>query len=235
MRTSNDILDQLKTPGTYSLIQQALRGDFTLPAAILDGYAELEKHLDEHTDHRGEFESNTADKEAQRMCDALMRVPAWGGANSILTEHLQPALEDLIAHFKDDMAACGKFIHQPSPSVDMLNAPEDVRLGYLHASNAQTQYGSLRAAWQTLRRWDSHHCHDPLGVRSPLAEVANLPDLFADWELASNGRTPWPWTSNAFHVRLAWLLDNDAQVWLPTTQEHNTAWSRYNPQAKVAA
>ncbi|MFD7786518.1 hypothetical protein ACFV4Q_26055 [Streptomyces nojiriensis] len=223
-------LDTLKQHGDHQLVTAARAGVHTLPQQILDDYTALEAHLDAHTDSRGNLAPGAA-KEADRLTDAIMRAKAWGNAPQILVDHVQPAL----ARFLDDLAAdlktAGRHAVQPGATIDMLDEPDHVRAAILRLHSAYPTYGHLRASWRVLR--SDGDTVDPLGLTSPLAEVANLPDLVPDWEPAHHGRTPWPWHTTVFHVRMGWLLDRGARLWLPTAAQQTEAWHKAHPEARV--
>ncbi|MGW5272749.1 hypothetical protein ACWEQP_09220 [Streptomyces sp. NPDC004044] len=233
--TMDQITRTLHETGVTALVGNARLGHHTLPDGMVDDYTQLEEYIAEHTDRWGGTSDPKVLRAAQAMADKASGYIAWGASTTTITEHLQPAMARLLDDVQADIQAAGRHALAVAPTVDMLTEPDEVRAAIVRLSSLHPRYGALRVSWEFLRQRDASNTIDPLGLRSPLAEVANLPDVFSDWEKAAHGRAPWPWTSSHLGVKLGWLLDNGGQVWLPTTAEQNAAWKRYNPQVKAAA
>lgn len=234
MKTT-DITSTLHESGITTLVGNVRFGYHTLPDGMVDDYTELEEYIAEHTDKWGSTDQVDVMRTAQKMADKVSGYVAYGGATAVLVEHLQPSMERLLKDVRADIKAAGRHAFATGATMDMLTEPDDVRAAIVRLSNLHPRYSALRRSWEILRRPRSDDTIDPLGLNSPLAEVANLPDIFSDWEKATHGRAPWPWHATTISVKLAWLLDNGGEVWLPTAIEQNNVWKRYNPQAKVAA
>lgn len=217
-------LDQLKASGVVGIITGAREGVHTLPQQILDDYADIEKIAAQHADKWGRVSDKAAARTLDQLGDRIGAALAYGNRDQVIREHLAPALDELLDEFRATAAAAGNFAHHDGPTLDMLTAPEAARHAYVRLHETYPKYGRLRASWQTLHRGD---VDDPLGDRSPLAEIENIDTVVPDWHAAYYHRTPWPWPSQVFHVRLAWLLDHGAHIWLPTPDQHNQAWRRH--------
>lgn len=229
----NDFTQQLHDSGTTALVGNARFGYHSLPQAMLDDYAAAEKHIAEHTDSRGRIILDQAQRDhAEDLANRAMSHIAYGNGQAIITDYLQPALASLLDQVRADRATAGRYSSEQAASIDMLTENDDVRAAIVRLHGITPHYGALRVSWEILRRRDSIKTTDPLDTRSPLGEVANMPDLYADWEKAHHGRTAWPWSSTALHIKLGWLLDNGGHIWLPTADEQTQAWSRYQPQAR---
>lgn len=226
-------LEDLKATGITHLVNAARRGDHTIPQQMVDDYTQLEQLAADHTDRWGKVTDLKAIQAADKLADSLGRATAYGAATTLLVEYVQPALVDFLDQVRADLKAAGRHAAQPGATIDMLSESDDVRAAILRLNASHPKYGALRSSWQHLRRGSS--TIDPLGLTSPLGEVSNLGDLVPDWEAAHYGRTPWPWYSTVFHIRMHWLLGNGAHVWLPTAAEQDAAWKRHHPEAKVAA
>ncbi|MGW6141599.1 hypothetical protein [Streptomyces sp. NPDC055140] len=228
-----DLLADVKHHGITSLITSARNGLHSLPDGMDDDYTQLAALVAEAVNHRGIVVDNKAKAEAEKLSDKLMAYKAWGNGPVFITEHLKPALDAFLDELRADIKTAGRFAAQPAATIDMLDQPEDVRSAILRLHACYPKYGALRASWANIRR--DGDTVDPLGPNSPLAEVANLPDLAPDWQAAYFGRAPWPWPSTVPHVRLGWLLANGGQLWLPTAAEQDATWRRYDPNAAKAA
>ncbi|MCX5114377.1 hypothetical protein OOK13_39150 [Streptomyces sp. NBC_00378] len=226
-------LENLKTHGATGLIEAARRGDITLPQQMTDDYTGLEQLADEHADRWGRVDDPKVNKAADELAGRIGAAMAYGNATALIIEHVQPALAKFLDDLRADLKAAGRHATQAGATLDMLEEPEEVRVAILRLNVAFPKYAAIRTCWESLRRGAG--TSDPLGLVSPLAEVANLPDLVPDWQSAYYGRAPWPWHSTAFHIRMGWLLANGAQVWVPTAAEQDAAWKRYAPQVKAAA
>lgn len=216
-------LDQLKTDGITGLITGAREGVHTLPDQILDDYAEVEAIAAEHVDRWGRVNDDNAARNIDQLVGKIGAALAYGCRDQVIREHLQPALDVLLDTFRKDIAAAGNLAHQPGPTLDMLTAPDKTRAAYVRLHDTNPRYGRLRSSWRTLHRGV---VADPLGATSPLAEIENIDHVVPDWRTA-HPRAAWPWPANVFHIRLAWLLDHDAHMWLPTPDQHDHAWRRH--------
>lgn len=225
------ITEMLHNSGTTALVGNARFGYHTLPDGMVDDYTEYEQLVADNTDRWNNTDDPKVVKTAQALADKLATYTAWGNGGAVLVEHVQPALTRLLKDVAADRQAAGRHALAVAPTIDMLDEPDDVRAAIVRLTHLHPRYGALRASW-TILRSRGNDSTDPLGLASPLAEVANLPDLFSDWEKAHHGRAPWPWNAAHLGVKLAWLIDNGGRIWLPTAAEQNEVWTRYNPQVK---
>lgn len=230
-------LEVLHNTGVTALVANANRRVHTLPDGMVEEYADLEQLVTEHTDRWGRVQLDDDQRRAlDRRMTTLANTISYGSADQVITDHLQPALAAFLDQVHADLTTAGRHALNPAVTVDMLDEPDDVRAAIVRLHSITPTYGALRTSWEICRnRSTSIQNADPLGIRSPLAEVANLPDLFADWEPAHHGRTPWPWATQVLHVKVGWLVANGARIWLPTTAEQNAAWHRYHRPATTAA
>ncbi|MFF4566189.1 hypothetical protein [Streptomyces sp. NPDC001435] len=228
-----EAIQHLQDSGTASLVGAARAGYHTLPDGMADEYTAIEQLLNEHTDRWGRPDLNPAQlRQVTGRADRLMGSVMYGGAEQILTEHVQPALDALLDQVRADRATVGRYANEAAPSIAMLEESDRVREAIVRLHSLVPHYGALRGSWEILRKRSMRETRDPLGTRSPLGEVANMPDLFADWEPAAHGRAPWPWQGNVLHLKLGWLLDNDGRIWLPTANQQSEAYKRYHPEPK---
>lgn len=235
----NEITQQLDDSGTTALVAHARQGHHTLPQPLLDDYAAVEDFLAQHTTDRGGLTLNAAGmRHADELAHKAMAHTAWGNSVTLITDHLQPALDKLLDQVRADRKAAAAYAMHPAPTLDMLQQNDDVRAAIVRLHSLMVPYGALRTSWEICRRRiTTQVTRDPQDVHSPLAEVANIPDLFTNWESANHARTPWPWPSTTLHVKLGWLLDNGGKIWLPTPDQQTEAYNRYHPepQRKLAA
>ncbi|MEV6835534.1 hypothetical protein AB0N17_13620 [Streptomyces sp. NPDC051133] len=231
-----DVVQDLNDSGTTALLGNARFGYHTLPDAMLDDYAAVEQYLEAHRDGRSQVHLNAKQqREIEPMASKVIGFLAWGGANQVITQHLQPALAELLDQVRADRQTAAKYAMQETPSIDMLEQPDDVRAAIVRLHSLVPRYGALRTSWEICRRRSMQETSDPLGTLSPLAEVANIVDLHADWRKSHAGQAPWPWHSHNLHIKLGWLLDNGGKIWLPTADQQTEAYHRYHPQAITRA
>ncbi|MQY32596.1 hypothetical protein SRB17_05500 [Streptomyces sp. RB17] len=230
-----DPIQQLNDSGTTALAGNARFGYHTMPDEFLEHYAAAEEYLEAHRDGRNQIHLNAKQQlEVEPMANKAIGFLAWGGADQVITEHLQPALAELLDQVRADRKTAARYAMQESPSINMLEEDEDVRAAIVRLHSLVPRYGALRASWEICRRRAMRETADPLQLLSPLAEVGNLPDLFSDWEKARHGAAPWPWHSHVLHIKLGWLLDNGGKIWLPTCAQQDEAYHRYHPQAMTS-
>ncbi|MGW0169195.1 hypothetical protein ACWDWT_29080 [Streptomyces sp. NPDC003343] len=228
-----EAIQHLNDTGVTSLVGAARSGYHTLPEGLVDEYTAVERFVADHTDQWNQTRLDDAQaRELAGRANALMVQVAYGSAEEILTEHLQPALDELIDQVRADRKTVGRYANEAAPSIAMLEESDKVREALVRLHSLVPTYGALRTSWEICRKRSFREASDPLGLRSPLTEVANMPELFADWEPATHGRTPWPWSANALHIKLGWILDNGGRIWLPTADQQTDAYNRYRPQVK---
>lgn len=228
-----EAIQHLSDSGVASLVGAARAGYHTLPDGMADEYAAIDQLVAGSTDQWQRPNLNPAQlREVTGRADKLMGAVMYGQAEKILTEHLQPALTQLLDQVRADRATVGHYANEAAVSPPMLEESDDVRAAIVRLHSLVPAYGALRSSWEICRRRSFTATRDPLGTNSPIAEVANMPELFADWEPATHGRTPWPWSAPVLHIKLGWLLDNDARIWLPTADQQTQAYNRYHPEPK---
>lgn len=233
--SARTIRDDLAASGIAALMGSATRGIHTLPDSIADDYAKLQEVLDENSDRFGNLQGWQAEKAASELLGKIYATVYGGNATAVINEHLKPALDRYLDEFRADIDAAGQYAVSTDIGA-LLSQPDTIRQAYLNLADSHATYHSLRASWEICRKRSiDGGTIDPDGLASPLAEVANLPDLFADWQLAFHSRKPWPWDATAHHVRMHWLLTNGAEIWLPTGQEQNAAWQKHNPNRRSLA
>lgn len=233
--SARTIRDDLGSSGMTALTAAAARGIHTLPDSIADDYAKLQEVLDENSDRFGNLQGWKAEKAAAELLGKIYATVYGGNATAVLVEHLKPALARYLDEFRTNMDAAGQYAVITDIGA-LLSQSDEIRQAYLNLADSHATYHSLRASWEICRKRSvDGGTIDPDGLASPLAEVANLPDLFADWQLAFHSRKPWPWAATAHHVRLHWLLANGGELWLPTRQEQDAIWQRYNPDRRAIA
>lgn len=185
-------------------------------------------HVGEQSSRRAsaEFVADWRDARAtalQQLADRCASAITYQGA-AIITEHIQPALEELMTSFAADVRTIGPHASEAAPTMSVVLEREDVREAYVRFAGIHPRYSSIREAWRILRRYDHFTTTDPLGTESPLTECANIHELVEDWWKCANGYGSWPWSGNALHVQLGWLVNAGARVWTPTAQQQSEVW-----------
>lgn len=212
--------------GIASLVEASRAGWHTLPQAILDDYATLESLA---ADYETNPQPGTAE-EAAAVTDALVTATEGGAASALITDHIRPGLEAFLTDFTNDVTAAGAFATEPGPTPPMLEAPDSVQQAYTRLYEAPVRWQSIRSSWQILRGRSLMRTADPAGLDSVHAEVANTLAMRPLWDPNSpSGKLASPWHHGTFHVRLAWLLANGAEIWAPTATEQTIAWQENNP------
>ena len=168
--------------------------------------------------------------------DGLMGqlVSAVGGhGGELIVSHLQPVFGDKVQTFTADLATLGAHAGKDQPDIALVAETDEVRQAYIRHYNTHTWYASLRTAWRILRRNDPGVLHDPNGVDSLLAEIANASEVAPDhWGRpfrVERGEIGGPWPSNATPARLAWIVTSGGRLWLPTAAEQEIAWAPFAP------
>lgn len=231
----HEIKNALDQCGITMLIAAANRNITTLPDGLTQAVTDLNDLAEQHADRYDHIPDMRAQRAVQQQLTRTCQMTVYAKADAIITDHLRPALAQLLTDFRADLKTASQYADRTDPAVEIVNETDDVRHAYLRLQSAGHAYGTLRTLWAAMSERQTHKTIDPQGVHSPLGEVANLPDLVPEWQRAAAGRAPWPWYGTAFHVRMAWLLNHDAHVWLPTGLEQSQAWQQYNPNRRVHA
>lgn len=225
--------------GITTLVANARLGLHTLPDGLVDDFTDFEQLVEDNFDPRSsDWIDARARLQADKLTTKLMQAYPYSTLfvpynDALIIEHLQPAMDRLLADFQADRKAAGRHANEAGVGIHMLEESDDIRAAIVRLHNIHPRYSALRASWQTLRRVDD--TIDGLGLTSAISEVANIGEVVSNWDQAQHGRAPWPWTATVLHVKLGWLLDNGGQIWLPTASQQNDAWKHHNPQAKIAA
>lgn len=185
---------------------------------------------------------NSRDQAADRLLRAL------GGACSradIIEQHLAPVLGARLAVFAEDVKVIGPHAVKVSPDdavVDAAGNSRDFADAWLRFTATGSWYLRLRQSWAVLRRGDLGTGRpDPLGDSSILAEVRNAPEVQPDdWRnLRAGGQgegslgiayplaNTWP---VPVHVRLAAILRDGGQVWLPSVRQQWAVYQANTPE-----
>lgn len=213
--------------GIASIVFYARAGYFTLPASVLDDYTALETLA---AQYETDPQQSTAD-EAAAVTAGIVDATRGGSADALITGHLQPALAAFLDDFTANVATAGAYAALDEPPVDLLAEPDAVQAAYKDITESATRWNQIRTGWRILRGLSLAATYDPGGVDSIHAEVANTLAMRPLWDPNSpSGRLASPWGGNAFHVRLKWLTEHDAQVWAPTATQQSLAWRDNNPE-----
>ncbi len=136
---------------------------------------------------------------------------AQGLAEEILTQHLRPALEEVLAVVRKHAPAAGNI---PWDDFDKaMEAPEPEREAYLAVRAAQKRYSALRGA-QEVCYWLTVGENE--GTQR-LSEIRNLHEVWPSYAFRQPSNIP-PWPTNPM-ARLVWLVTSGAKPWMPTYEE----------------
>jgi len=140
-------------------------------------------------------------------------------ADTIITEHLRPVVEDVIDRARRQVEVFGSYGSDPAA---LFTAPPKVRAAYTDFTADCHRYTVAHAGRAVLARVGCSPQYDADGW---FTEVRNVPALWPD-ALAPTRTTRArpPWFGLAPEARLLWLVQNRADVWLPTPTEQDAAW-----------
>ena len=134
-------------------------------------------------------------------------------ADEIITAHLRPVFDRIVADLRAAVAVTGRFADDP---VRALNAPAKERKSFADVPVLVGEYSTIAAARRVLADCGSRAARD---VDGEFSAVKNLDQL---WPREQRQYTPRPWTSGAEGT--VWLLRNGAELWLPTPAEQDARY-----------
>lgn len=156
-------------------------------------------------------------------------------ADTIITEHLRPVVEDVIAKARRQVDAFGT--HGASPG-ELFSAPPKVRQAYTDFTAGVHRYEVVRAGRSVLARVGSQPVRDDRGW---FGEVRNADVLWPDMAAGlKTDRARPPWFGLPTEQRLLWFVEHRADVWLPTPAEQDARWrevlgEQYDEQRRLRA
>lgn len=166
--------------------------------------------------HRRVLDEATADV-AGELRDAIV-----DGAEAILVDHLRPVHEELIAELR---AACDAFSPYGDAAPALLRAPDKARKAFAGLGDLSVRWAALRNSRAALANAGYTARADEFGL---FALVRNA-DAFADMTRArpmSKIADGLPWRGLAGTEWLLWIGTHpEAELWLPTPDEQDAAWS----------
>ncbi|WP_416978668.1 hypothetical protein [Streptomyces sp. T028] len=223
--------DNYRETLAHLLVHSARTGLHTIPQALADDYDELMQAVEDGQGGTGRWLNLEAEQHAEKPAKRIWRLAPYGGQAGIITDHIAPAIRQTLDDLRSSLATAGPWGRQITPSLAMLELPDETRAAIVRVHTACEQYDRLRRVWAALRGGGRHDrsagmtSADPRGSDSILGEVRNINDVVPAWRWAGTpGNEPWPWNGTASHPRLCWLLDNGAEFWTPTADQHNALW-----------
>lgn len=82
-------------------------------------------------------------------------------------------------------------------------------------------YYSVVAAGREVRGWSAPELEQRNDEQGQFAEIRNSDVIAPRWSPITGQRAPWP---SGPVGRLMWLLDNGAELWLPSVDEQQRRW-----------
>lgn len=140
-------------------------------------------------------------------------------SEDILALHLRPAMEETLAAVRSGLAIADS-VPWGNPRA-LVRASEEVRAYHELVALAADRYAAIRdAQWRVmaLAGKPSADAYDEFG------QLRNLRALWPQRKATAEtirGKAPWPEDSLE---RMVWLVNSDAQPWLPTAQEAEAAY-----------
>lgn len=139
---------------------------------------------------------------------------ALDGCERIVTEYLRPAHDAALEDARRSLAVYAEHGHDPETLLRSGNLP--AQQAYMQMEKAAQRYRAVVRAGMTLVNRTGRVALD---VQDVYAEMRNLRDYKPDLHAPA----PWP---SAERDRLAWLLQHDAQLWMPTAAERDAEHRR---------
>ncbi len=143
---------------------------------------------------------------------------AQGLAQTIVTRHLRPALEEVLGEATDKARALTGFDPEPDP-IQLLSAPEPTRRAWLDYQRLAERYGAIRRGREYL---------SGLGYRAQrddrFGEFENADELWPRRGALGGSTTP-PWPTSSGAARLLWIVTGGAKPWMPSVEEADAAFT----------
>jgi hypothetical protein len=152
----------------------------------------------------------------ERVASQLI-VDTQRNGSTLLAEHLRPALDSLL----DKLRPHAKVVVNLDPE-GALRAGGQASKAWLTFDRGAEEYRALRAARQSLALVGVAAAEDT-GL---FAEIRNLPDVWPDHRPVYGRTPPPPWPEDP-RRRLAWLLANGADIWMPTPAEQDDIYGEW--------
>jgi len=156
-------------------------------------------------------------------------------ADEIITEHLRPVVEDVMAKGRRQVEVFGA--HGTEPAA-LFTAPPKVRQAYTDFTAGVHRYEVARAGRAVLTRVGAQPQYD---ARGWFGEVRNAEVLWPDVAAGlKTDRARPEWFGMATPVRLQWFAQHGAEVWLPTPAQQDRRWyevlgEQYDQQQRLRA
>jgi hypothetical protein len=147
-------------------------------------------------------------------------VRSVAGRPEEILDHLRRALDDTVEKARKVAPALAAYGATPDLKL-LLNAPADQRKAYGALERLADRYAAIRRGRDRLDRMGYTPQRDASGH---FGEFKNVVELRPP---GPRGLPPEPWpTDNRVH-KLLWILQYDAQPWLPTPEEQDAAWEAW--------
>jgi hypothetical protein len=141
-------------------------------------------------------------------------------ADEVITDHLRPVLEDIIAKIRKATASAGD-VPWEMPRL-LARAPKNVRDAFAAVEEEAERYSVIRRAQFTLHLVTADVEENAWSLMS---EIRNLPLLWPQYASRMPAiAPPWPKDRNA---RMVWLTRPEVEVWMPTSVDLNDAYTAY--------
>lgn len=148
---------------------------------------------------------------ALRFAEDDLAATVVAEADAFILDHLRPALAEVVATVRETVSAlAGLDLTDPA---SLARAPEPARVAYAATLAAADRLRAIRQGQQALGRLR--------GATPGLDdEIADIERVWPGWnKLRFNGvpaRAPWGTDRLA---ALVWLVTNEAELWIPTTEQ----------------
>ena len=150
-------------------------------------------------------------------------------AEEIVTGHLRPALEQLMAkaaNFETKL----RDVRLEVTDASMLTASKAQQDAWVELKTLAERYVEIRAGRQTLKDigYKPGIDGDDGGLFEEFENFDDLWPQYGGWTAATQ-KAPWP---SERTNRLIWIVRSEARPWMPTVAEQNEAYAAYVPRNK---
>ena len=132
--------------------------------------------------------------------------------DEIITSHLRPALEALIAEMTATLAITGEYNDEPASA---LTASTKVRTAFAALPGLRAGFDMLGSARRVIETCGYRPVKD---VDNEFGQIRNVNELRTPG-LRQHGAKP-PWAEGG----VSWLIRNGGQLWMPTADEQDARW-----------
>lgn len=145
---------------------------------------------------------------AEQVGEQLLRM-VGDLSETIIVTHMRPMYDEVLAGLAKSLALTAEY----PDALAALQAPASVRASLAAQPDLYAKYNAIRAAHEVLARVGTGPQRDTEGIFSSMRNAEVI------WPRAQRPRMHCPWPDGV--SGLAWLIQHDAGLWLPTFAEQD--------------